>query len=79
MADKSVTHKDVLLDPEKFYSNPAEVSSDARWSDPEKREILLAWKSNEQALLRAANEGLDGGERPHLARVIKELNKFETD
>lgn len=72
-----VTLKETLLTPEKFYEAPADVSADTRWSAVQKREILLAWKSNEEALLRASDEGLDGGERPHLRQVTEELGKFD--
>lgn len=69
--------RDVLLTPEKHYKTPAGVSSDARWTKDQKLEILRAWKSNEEALLRAADEGLGGGERPHLKQVADELKKLE--
>jgi len=74
---KSAAFEDVVLTPEKHYEVPAEVSADQRWSLAQKEEILRAWKSNEEALLRAADEGLDGGERPHLGLVAKELRKIE--
>lgn len=67
---------DFLSDPEKFYSRPALVSADDRWNAAEKRKILEAWEANEQALIRAASEGLQGGERPHLRDVIEELKKL---
>lgn len=71
------TFKETLLTPEKYYETPADIAGDARWSTVQKREILQAWKSNEEALLRAASEGLDGGERPHLRQVTEELQKMD--
>lgn len=75
MAD--IKLKDLLLTPEEHYETPASVSSDARWSKDQKIKILRAWKANEEALLRAADEGMDGGERPHLKQVAEELKKME--
>ena len=66
---------DVLMDPEKFYSDPADVSADARWTDLEAQKILAAWKANEEALMRAATEGLTGGEQQQLDDVAKELKQ----
>ena len=69
--------KDVKIGPDKFYDCPGDVSADNRWDRQQKQDILLAWKSNEEALLRAANEGLAGGERPHLQAVIVELERLD--
>lgn len=77
MTDQKFSFEEALLDPEKFYSDPTQVSADVRWSQDQKREILLAWKANEQALIIAAGEGLEGGERPHLKTVLLELEKME--
>lgn len=71
------TFKEILLAPEKYYETPAAVSADARWAADQKQEILQAWKSNEVALQRAANEGLDGGNPSHLRQVVKELEKID--
>jgi hypothetical protein len=75
MAD--INLKDVLLTPEEHYETPASVSADARWTKDQKIKILRAWKTNEEALLRAADAGMDGGERPHLKLVAEELKKME--
>lgn len=77
MADRSFTYDDVRPDPEKFYSDPADISKDTRWSDQEKRDLLLAWEENEKALMRADSEGLEGGERPQLRLVALELEKLD--
>ena len=73
------TLKDICLTPEKFYETPKDVAVDDRWSSDQKQEILQAWKLNEEALLRASNEGMDGGERPHLQLVVDELEKLKAD
>jgi len=69
--------KDTLLTPEEHYTAPADVAKDDRWSDAQKQEILEAWKTNAEALVRATGEGMDGGERPHLGEVIEELDKLQ--
>lgn len=74
----NATLKDICLTPEKFYETPKDVTADAKWSAEQKQEILQAWKLNEEALLRASGEGMDGGERPHLQQVGDELEKLET-
>lgn len=71
--------KDICLSPDKHYETPKDVVADDTWTSDQKREILQAWKLNEEALLRASNEGMDGGERPHLQSVVDELEKLKTD
>lgn len=77
MTQTEFSLKDALLDPSRHYAAPKDAAQDAQFSITERREILQAWQSNEEALQRAANEGLDGGERSHLQLVIKELSRLE--
>lgn len=53
-----------------------EVAIDERFSLHEQRQTLQTWLDNEEALLRSANEGLDGAERPHLQIVAMELQRL---
>tara|TARA_R110002051_G_scaffold141578_1_gene214754 strand:- start:4425 stop:4658 length:234 start_codon:yes stop_codon:yes gene_type:complete len=76
MKHAKFTLKDALHDPSNYYAVPNDVSNDPDFSVEQKREILNAWKLNEEALLRAEDEGLDGGERPHLQLVIAELQRL---
>lgn len=71
------SHQDALLDPSKHYETPNALAQDSRFSVEERLEILKAWQANEEALHRAANEGLDGGERPHLQLVIQEIDNLQ--
>jgi hypothetical protein len=68
---------EILLSPKKFYKQPSDVSNDSRLNESDKRKVLEAWKADEEALLRASDEGLDGGEQPHLKSVAKELAQAE--
>lgn len=77
MTDGTLTLSDALLDPNQHYEDPKEVAKDVRFTSQEQVKILKAWLDNEQALQRAANEGLDGGERPHLRSVAVELQRLE--
>ncbi len=76
MANDTFSYSDALLDPSKFYAAPKDAANNTRFSVAERRKILQAWQMNEEALLRASNEGLDGGERPHLQLVIAELQRL---
>lgn len=77
MSDTQFTFKDALLDPSAHYAEPKEVAMDQRFTKADHRRILQAWQANEEALLRAANEGMDGGERPHLQLVALELQRLD--
>lgn len=73
MNSKKFSFDDALLDPSKYYGTPKDAARDAQFSVAQRREILQAWQEDEEALIRASDEGLDGGERPHLRQVIEEL------
>ena len=79
MTKASEDVKNIMLDPAKFYDAPRIVVDDPSLKRSQKIEILTAWKSNEEALLRAAGEGMGGGERPHLQDAVSALKLLEPD
>lgn len=70
-------YEETLLAPEKHYNAPSDVTADDSLSNTQKREILEAWKANENALIRASSEGMDGENRPHLDQVVHEIDKLD--
>lgn len=61
------------------YGSPATLVADEILSDKEKVRLLEIWRDDEEALARAAAEGLDGGKDNHLADVLKALMKLKSD
>ena len=59
------------------YKTPTEVLTDDSLSKDQKIEILKQWCEDEEALLRASGEGLEGGERPNLQQVRKALETLQ--
>jgi hypothetical protein len=45
--------EDIRQDPPRFYRAPADVLRDRRFADPERREILQAWRGLAPAALTA--------------------------
>ncbi|MEL7272700.1 MAG: hypothetical protein AAGK33_04620 [Pseudomonadota bacterium] len=74
--DKASKLNKALVVPEDVYDHPEEVSNDASLTKAQKLDVLHVWQSNERALLRASGEGMNGGERPQLQAVVKELDKL---
>ena len=59
------------------FKRPVDVVDATGISAGEKLSILKAWETDERALQRAEDEGMGGGEHPHLHRVqeaLAELN-----
>jgi len=63
--------------PEAIFKEPDDVTKSVRFTTEDKIKILESWRENEEALVRAGGEGLDGGERPHLRAVLKELDRLK--
>ncbi|WP_409432260.1 hypothetical protein ACJ3XI_08555 [Litorimonas sp. RW-G-Af-16] len=51
------------------YNTPADIQNASNLSKDEKLEILEKWEADEMALIRAASEGLSGGEDNQLKQV----------
>ena len=70
---------DALTDPRSAYPSP-EYLAKSDLSHAQKIRLLERWKSDEEALLRAAGEGMSGGEQPMIVRVdraLEELRAYE--
>ena len=61
------------------YGTPATLVADENLSNNEKIRLLEIWRDDEEALARAAAEGLNGGEDNNLANVLKALMGFKSD
>ena len=61
--------------PEVRFGTPERLLAADLGAD-EKREILERWRDEENALVRASTEGMQGGEQPMLARVQRALERL---
>src|SRR5262249_43044308 len=62
------------LSPARIFKFPMDVVETNKIGPSEKLAILQAWEADEQALLRAEDEGMGGGEHAHLHKVQAALN-----
>jgi hypothetical protein len=62
------------LNPARTFKSPMDVVETNDIEPAEKLAILKAWESDEQALLRAEDEGMSGGEHAHLHKVQAALD-----
>lgn len=62
------------LSPGRIFKSPMDVVETNDIGPSEKLAILQAWEADEQALLRAEDEGMVGGEHAHLHKVQAALN-----
>jgi hypothetical protein len=62
------------LSPARIFKSPMDVVETNEIGPSEKLAILQAWEADEQALLRAEDEGMGGGEHAHLHKVQAALN-----
>jgi hypothetical protein len=69
--------EDIKADPERFFRAPNDVIRDRRFTDPERLEILQSWERNARALMVADDEGMTGGEPPHLKPVVAARMEIE--
>lgn len=67
---------------------PGATHPDSRFADPEsllasdlptdeKRRLLHTWQREEEALIRAGGEGMQGGDNPMLGRVKRALDVLD--
>lgn len=59
------------------YGTPAALLANETLDKAEKIRLLEKWRDDEDALIRATAEGLDGGEASNLADVLKALKKLK--
>jgi hypothetical protein len=67
------------LSPARIFKSPMDVVETDYIGPSEKLAILQAWEADEQALLRAEEEGMGGGEHAHLHKVQAALNHLRGD
>ena len=62
------------------YNSPTDLMNEKDLSNQEKIEMLQQWRDDKKALLRAANEGMQGGDPSDILRKIKiALQVLRTD
>jgi len=71
MTQKSAMSSE-MADPRSAYPSP-EYLANSDLSHAQKVRLLERWKADEVALMRAAGEGMGGGEQPMIARVERVL------
>jgi hypothetical protein len=76
--EEVMRHRDYVekakLSPARIFKFPMDVVETNDIRPSEKLAILQAWEADEQALLRAEDEGMGGGEHAHLHKVQAALN-----
>jgi hypothetical protein len=65
------------LDPAGRFRRPMDVVEATGIPAGEKLTILKAWEADERALQRAEDEGMGGGEHPHLQRVQEAVGRLQ--
>ena len=68
---------DVLLDPSKYFKNPAEVIAADNLSIPQKLDVLRRWQRDAEQLQEAATEGMTGDEQSRLGEVKAAIEAVE--
>src|SRR5262249_16028537 len=78
--EEVMRHQDYVdkakLSPARIFKSPMDVVETNGIVPSEKLAILQAWEADEQALLRAEDEGMGGGEHAHLHKVQAALNQL---
>ena len=67
------------LSPARIFKSPMDVVETNDIRPSEKLAILQAWEADEQALLRAGDEAMGGGEHAHLHKVQAALNQLDVN
>lgn len=63
--------------PSEFFDRPEEVVAHKGLDVEQKIEILESWATDEDLLLTATAENMEGGEKGHLHRVRKLLDELK--
>jgi hypothetical protein len=87
MLPKSVTEEKIMhkqnyvhraiVSPGAIFKSPMEVVEANGIQLVEKVAILRPWEAEERALLPAEDEGMSGGEHPHLHKVLAALEHLK--
>ena len=68
-----------IADPRSAFSHPQDIVAAEGLSEQQKLELLNRWKQNELALIRAAGEGMAGGEEPAILQDVDKSIRILTD
>ncbi|MDZ7588096.1 MAG: hypothetical protein U5J78_02640 [Parasphingorhabdus sp.] len=66
----------LVLDPAAHFATPADVLNVTTLDDSEKRRVLESWREDEEALQRASDEAMTGGEHSRLKSVMDTLERL---
>jgi hypothetical protein len=66
------TYDHAIADPRAAFSHPQDILHAEGLSEQQKLKLLTRWEENEKALIRAAGEGMGGGEQPSLLQDVEE-------
>ena len=64
-----------IADPRSAFSHPQDIVAAEGLSEQQKLELLNRWRQNELALVRAAGEGMAGGEQPTVLQDVEHAIK----
>lgn len=77
MSRKDVDLEQLVLDPRAHFSSPEEVLADGALTDADKRAVLRSWERDARELAVAEEEGMGGGERDVLQRIVDALRSLD--
>lgn len=70
--------EEAKVSPTTVFQNPKDVVKTGSLTTQEKSEVLTQWEADAQALQRATDEGMSGGQRPRLDEVKKAQHQLAT-
>lgn len=74
---QTITHQDYLRQrvssPRTVYETPGHVLEDQNLTVSQKRQVLTAWKDEEELLATATEESMGGGRAPNIQEVEEAL------
>jgi hypothetical protein len=76
MCEQNHMHR-ATVNPAGIFKSPMDVVEASGIQLVEKVAILKAWEADERALLRAEDEGMNGGEHAHLHKVLAALDHLK--
>lgn len=79
MMVKNYTMQDALIDPKRVFGTPERLLSEPRLERSTKLRILKRWRQDEEALLRAQYEGMEGDGNTLLRRVDEAIDRLSDD
>ncbi len=69
--------EEAKVSPTTVFEHPKDVIKTSNLTKGEKAEVLTQWEADAQALQRATDEGMSGGERPRLDEVKKAQSQLD--